>query len=229
MASAFDMSHSRCSDKKAQTIKDLDVVWDHFKTQPSSRPYSVYDTLLVDDSVHKAARQPFNHIGVSEYNVERRRSDLATTLNLPMKSASASFDTTLLALIGILDELKHEANVAKWIKECRIIPQELDADRNESTSTWYEDQTILQYWTEKGTTVAGRLGIAIEAGVITKWVRRHRDDYQHICSSGTSKAPKSLTLYYPFTLYPISDVCNLIRSQFNYIFSGFKRGEKVTN
>lgn len=174
------MSH-RYSDKKVQTIKDLDVVWDYFETQPSSRPYSVYDTILVDDSMHKAARQPFNHIGVSEYNLEKRRSDLATRLLSSHLAASASYDTTLLALIGILDELKHETNVAKWIKECQIIPQKLVADRNELTSTWYEDKAIMQYWTEKGISVAGRLGIAIEAGV-TNRVRRHYDDYHHICS-----------------------------------------------
>lgn len=187
MAPVFDVTHSRYSDKKAQTVKDLDVVWDYFKTQLPSRSYSVYDTILVDDSMHKAARQPFNHIGVSEYNLERRRSDMATTLLSPhssMKAISASYDTTLLALIGILDELKHEANVAKWIKECQTIPHGLVPDRNELTSTWYEDQTVMQYWTEKGTTVAGRLGIAIEAGV-TNRVRRQHDEYHRICSPRT--------------------------------------------
>lgn len=60
-------------------------------------------------------------------------------------------------LIGILDESEHETNVAK---ECRIIPQELVANRhNELTSTWYKDQIIMKYWTEKGITVPGQLGM----------------------------------------------------------------------
>ena len=63
-----------------QTIKDLDVVWDYFKPQPSLRPYSAYDTILVDDSMHKASRHIFNYISVSEDDLERCRSDLEMAL-----------------------------------------------------------------------------------------------------------------------------------------------------
>ncbi|KAF8635089.1 hypothetical protein AX15_000532 [Amanita polypyramis BW_CC] len=152
--------------RNVQTIKDLNTIWKYFGTQPSLQPFSVYDTVLVDDSMQKVALQPFNHICVKEYDLQMRRSDLATALisnHIPEPAASTSYDITLLALIGILEELKFVGNIAKWIKDGDIMPS-ISSDQQASL-TWYENRTIMQYWAEKGRTAADRLEITIEADV----------------------------------------------------------------
>jgi hypothetical protein len=112
--------------------------------------------------------------------------------HLSMNAASASYDTTLLALIGVLEELKHETNIAKWIKECRT---ELAVDCNGLSSAWYEDQTIIQYWTEKGIPAAGRLGIAIKDGVTNRVRRRRRLSSYMLTQNFQTIHPIPLTMF----------------------------------
>ena len=147
----------------------MNIVWNYFRTQPLQQPFSAYDTVLVDDSKQKAALQPFNHICVKEYDLQMRRSDLATALvsgQIPETTASVSYDMTLLALIGVLEELRFVGNIAKWMIDGGMIPSGLATSLNQQASSiWYENRAIMQYWAEKGRTAVGHLGITIEADV----------------------------------------------------------------
>jgi hypothetical protein len=91
---------SLITDRKVQTIKDLEKPWaaltpqspspksNHELQPPSSQTrtqtqtqtwtgHSAATTILLDDSHAKAARQPHNHLCVPEYTRARRNADLA--------------------------------------------------------------------------------------------------------------------------------------------------------
>ncbi|KAL5480207.1 hypothetical protein ACEPAI_1477 [Sanghuangporus weigelae] len=163
--------------RKAQTTKDLEKPWSAIPGD-----HSAQTTVLLDDSPRKARLQPFNHVCINEYSLERRDSDKAlkrrqlryeehekkvedlpvadiADAKLENKSAleerdghaeeelteiekarkkkkeekkkkrqevldamdsqrdeTSEYDSALLAIIGILDALKHESNVAGWIR-----------------------------------------------------------------------------------------------------------------
>ncbi|KAJ3750754.1 hypothetical protein DFH05DRAFT_1468466, partial [Lentinula detonsa] len=100
--------------------------------------HSAFSTLLLDDSPLKARMQPYNHICVPEYegnffkNVTRAGTGKRKRSRSPSPTASPRFrkkqkeldaenlsqhhDHILLAVIGLLDALQHESNVAAWIK-----------------------------------------------------------------------------------------------------------------
>ncbi|KIM53305.1 hypothetical protein SCLCIDRAFT_139237 [Scleroderma citrinum Foug A] len=142
---------------------------------PNSIAHSALTTLLLDDSPHKAALQPHNHVCIPEYDSTRRHSDLASLASKssdrpatkkgkkkdtqkepqemavpPLRpytsdpsvseapgmaladtpqSAEEPFDVTLLAVVGILDEVKHQSNVAAWIRAGGLWGSEGDAGR----------------------------------------------------------------------------------------------------
>jgi hypothetical protein len=78
--------HPSLTDRKVQTIKDLERSWAALTSQdpPSSSPpqtqtqtgHSAATTILLDDSHAKAARQLHNHLCVPEYTRARRNVDL---------------------------------------------------------------------------------------------------------------------------------------------------------
>ncbi len=189
--SHFELSHTPYSDKKVPTMKNLETVWNYFKikTEPSLPPYSAHNTILVDDSVEKAALQPYNHIYVRQYDFEQRRSDLSVTVFPAPSAPNVSHDATLLALIGMLEELKNEPNVPEWIQECPTAPRDLAADCNKPTASrkipWFEDRTIEHHWAEKGKIIAAKLGIDVEAGVSRTYVPVRPHDYVPILFAHT--------------------------------------------
>ena len=103
-----------------------------------------------------------------------------------MNAASASYDTTLLALIGVLEELNQRREMGRT---------ELAVDCNGLSSAWYEDQTIIQYWTEKGIPAAGRLGIAIKDGVTNRVRRRRRLSSYMLTQNFQTIHPIPLTMF----------------------------------
>jgi hypothetical protein len=74
------------TDRKVQTIKDLERPWAALTPQPPASPsasspqtwtgHSAATTILLDDSHTKAARQPYNHLCVPEYTRALRSVDL---------------------------------------------------------------------------------------------------------------------------------------------------------
>ncbi|KAL5512353.1 hypothetical protein ACEPAG_3345 [Sanghuangporus baumii] len=188
--------------RKAQTTKDLEKPWSAIPGD-----HSAQTTVLLDDSPRKARLQPFNHVCINEYSLERRDSDKAlkrrqrryeerekkvedlpvadiTDAKLENKSAleerdghageelkenekarkkkkeekkkkrqevldameekdsqlneMSEYDSALLAIIGILDALKHESNVAGWIRAGGLwaskTPPSLDSSTKEDVS-----------------------------------------------------------------------------------------------
>ncbi|KAG6373677.1 hypothetical protein JVT61DRAFT_6348 [Boletus reticuloceps] len=118
----------------------------HSAVSPQSRIiHSALTTLLLDDSPHKAVLQPYSHVCIPEYDSTRRQHDLrsflatrehkkgkrknqveATThstdpmipepLPLTELAEKESYDVILLAVIGILETMKLQSNVAGWIR-----------------------------------------------------------------------------------------------------------------
>ncbi|KAI6001915.1 hypothetical protein EDD15DRAFT_1561690 [Pisolithus albus] len=112
---------------------------------PNSTLHSALTTLLLDDSPHKAVLQPYNHVCIPEYDSPRRKLDLDAlavgraglrtesqsqleydpglgaegqdlTWSDDAQADTEPLDPTLLAVVGILDEIKHQSNVAGWIR-----------------------------------------------------------------------------------------------------------------
>lgn len=97
------------TDRKVQTIKDLEKPWAALTPRPASPPYSpsvaalpklqpsspkwaghsAATTILLDDSHAKAALQPHNHLCIQEYSRVQRNADLAA-LKLAQQRHSAS-------------------------------------------------------------------------------------------------------------------------------------------
>lgn len=97
------------TDRKVQTIKDLEKPWAALapgRSRSSSPPYSpsadarelppsspkwtghsAATTILLDDSHAKAALQPYNHLCVPEYSRAQRNSDLAVLQQAEQQSA----------------------------------------------------------------------------------------------------------------------------------------------
>lgn len=75
-----------------------------------------HDTILLDDSAHKARLQPNNHFSLPTYGAAELRTDaaaLVSTVDL------AHVDETLLAVIGILSEMCND-RVDEWTRSGRI-------------------------------------------------------------------------------------------------------------
>ncbi|KAF9456880.1 hypothetical protein BDZ94DRAFT_1176734 [Collybia nuda] len=83
-------------------------------------------------------------------------------------------DETLLAVIGILDVLKDESNVGKWIRSGGLFskassPSEhIIGDPVEDTTTktmWFEHINLMEVWASRGRNVLNELRIDITAGI----------------------------------------------------------------
>lgn len=157
-------------DQKSVTTKDLTKPWDlfasaispekHSAVPPHSQiVHSAFTTLLLDDSPHKAALQPYNHVCIPEYDSTRRQQDLRTfqatkelaegkadkkakqknqvetsahstdpmvpelspTDALSELAEKEPYDSILLAVIGILETVKLQSNVAGWVRKGRLL------------------------------------------------------------------------------------------------------------
>jgi hypothetical protein len=85
------------------------------------KQYSSLNTILLDDSVLKAHLQPYNHLLIPEYDAILRDKDMAALdeekkLNDPNDPRKFRFDRSLLAVIGVLDELSRQDSVCSWIR-----------------------------------------------------------------------------------------------------------------
>lgn len=99
-------------------------------------------------------------------NMTLSSSSTKTTLDAP--SSSSSFDSILLAVIGILDALKYQDNVSGWLKSGGILlcGVEQGPIGDEGKEVWFNAVHIVDWWTNKGREALGRLGIEPVAGVV---------------------------------------------------------------
>ncbi|KAJ6598297.1 hypothetical protein DFH09DRAFT_56582 [Mycena vulgaris] len=187
--------------RKTQTTKDLETPWAAFPT------HNARTTLLLDDSALKAHLHPHNHVCVREYLAETRAHDLmvwrSTLLagampEKPKKKAKSQpknpsgvsflsptkYDETLLAVVGILDTLKTQTDVAGWIRgggllanpaaevnteEAQppspdsLVPQM--AALNLAQELWFNSEAAVSHWVGQGVHALEALQIAVDAGI----------------------------------------------------------------
>ncbi|KDR71857.1 hypothetical protein GALMADRAFT_33842, partial [Galerina marginata CBS 339.88] len=99
----------------------------------------------------------------------RRASDEPAPVEAPIQ-----YDPTLLAVIGILDHLKHEENVASWMHSGGLLHAPTSASSSSSTPTldhtnkqklWFEHPTVLAYWASRGREALQQLELEVTSGV----------------------------------------------------------------
>jgi hypothetical protein len=182
-----------------QTFKDLRKVLTHLAEPDtgSSRPPRVFDekrVFLLDDSPLKAVNQPWNQLVVPEYDIkEFQASKEAIRLDDPLAEGSG-MDRALLAVIGILEELRTVGNIPAWVRGGGLMANQKDdidsavsrlsVDRDtevtmedlpshESFQHWHTVPSIFQYWVEKGMKALESRGIEVDHGLDNAGRRKH--------------------------------------------------------
>ncbi|KAJ7251113.1 hypothetical protein B0H12DRAFT_1018711 [Mycena haematopus] len=175
--------------KKTPTTKDLAKIWAAFPE------HSQQTTLLLDDSARKAHLHPHNHVCVLEYLQETRRHDLepdlVSAVDTPVNAPPAWFiysttryDETLLAVVGILETIKTQTNVAEWIQSGSLLargvreaivepPQPLSPDSlahqvanlNLAQELWFNSEVTMNHWVRQGMHALEALQIPVVAGI----------------------------------------------------------------
>ncbi|KAG6906183.1 hypothetical protein DXG01_015364 [Tephrocybe rancida] len=148
------------ADQDSRTFKDLGVIW---KELGRHHPHSLCTTLLMDDSYDKARLQPYNHIVVPEYDMVTRKRDV-TVLERTQKEGE-TYDDLLVCVIGILDKVKSEDNVACWVRQGELsLGKYLGAEAG--VEPWWADLEVKEHWREKGMGALDDMGIELEAAVV---------------------------------------------------------------
>ncbi|CAE6406643.1 unnamed protein product [Rhizoctonia solani] len=105
-------------DHNVRTTKDLRQLWLRMAQvhQGNGVIHGPRDTILLDDSIHKARLQPNNHLALPTYGSAELRADADTLV-----SGSKTVDESLIAVVGILSELR-TAGVAvdEWNRTGRV-------------------------------------------------------------------------------------------------------------
>ncbi|KAG7446609.1 uncharacterized protein BT62DRAFT_1005896 [Guyanagaster necrorhizus] len=137
--------------RKTRTTKDLSRIWEALGSSFNGKT-----TILLDDSPSKARLQPYNHICVEEYvNSARGAAEKEDDLVAKLDGLSLGVDgddETLLAVIGILDCIKGEDDVAEWVKGGG-----LSSGKIAEVLQWYTDPNILHDWAKLGKQALGAL------------------------------------------------------------------------
>ncbi|PFH46370.1 hypothetical protein AMATHDRAFT_70071 [Amanita thiersii Skay4041] len=86
------------------------------------------------------------------------------------------FDCTLLAVVGILDAIKQQSNVASWIRTGGLsevvagyrASEVMEAMSREGgrTPQWFDDERVVEYWVERGVRALETLGVGLDPGVM---------------------------------------------------------------
>lgn len=167
---------------KTPTVKDLRRPW---ISLPEPYSHSRRTTLLLDDSVDKAQQQPNNHICLTEYTAARRKLDCQTRLRVlqhsTMDIADPSYDSILLAMVGIIEAARNQPDVAKWlatgglrkidtqhnpISEYNATKGNQSTPLNDVSGLWFDDPDVLRFWTRRGQETLSKLDIPIIPGVV---------------------------------------------------------------
>ncbi|KIY51557.1 hypothetical protein FISHEDRAFT_36900 [Fistulina hepatica ATCC 64428] len=180
---------------KAQTTKNLAKPWAELSISEhvtSPQRHSASTTLLLDDSPLKARLQPWNHACIREYVEMQRQRDLEIMQAFSEEGESEfedavlslKYDETLLAVIGVLDALKHESNVASWLRKgglfhpggrMRGLTGPVDSHSRTSSPVspdcvepgklWFDDEPILNAWVLRGKAALRELDIPLTPGL----------------------------------------------------------------
>ncbi|WVQ94428.1 hypothetical protein IAU59_001507 [Kwoniella sp. CBS 9459] len=169
--------------RRVQTTKDLRKVLDHLQaTQPNtSEPAPLFDQktiMLLDDSPLKAIHQPFNQLVIPEFGHKEHIDSKRAISSLDSSAHGVApdldgLDQTLLAVVGVLDELKDVSNVPAWMRAGGLrLDEMMDEEVTLETlpshagfSHWFKDPPILKHWVEAGKVALQRRGIEIRHGI----------------------------------------------------------------
>ncbi|CAE6379289.1 unnamed protein product, partial [Rhizoctonia solani] len=105
-------------DHNVRTTKDLRQLWLRMAQvhQGNRIIHGPRDTMLLDDSIHKARLQPNNHLALPTYGSAELRADADALV-----SGSETVDESLIAVVGILSELRTtNVSVDEWNRTGRI-------------------------------------------------------------------------------------------------------------
>lgn len=183
-----------------QTFKDLRKVIEHFTDQGAetdegliklSPQYTEKEIILLDDSPLKAIHQPWNQIVITEYDKADHRitKDAVSRWEKGDLDALDALDDTLLAVIGILEEVRFVDNLPAWIRAGGLtLGREKETLTNgtaaedkalkgaEDTVTlkelpshadfahWYAIPEVKKHWVTKGKEALVRKDIALDHG-----------------------------------------------------------------
>ena len=144
--------------RKVEVIKDLDKIWSVLRYQASEtsseEKWSQKDTVLIDDSPHKAVLQPSNHLCIPEYTLSAGRAF--------SENRSTVEDTALLEVIGILEALREQSNISACLKEGAWVAKDGELKSQKD-------------WEAAGRATLDRLGIAAKSQYDEKWVVRAKE------------------------------------------------------
>jgi len=87
------------------TIKDLEFVFRDTEMRAKKGPWDASNTVLLDDSMKKAAYQPYNHICIPEF------------VPFSWGDGGGEKDEALREIAGYLEELRYQGHVARFIKQ----------------------------------------------------------------------------------------------------------------
>ncbi|KAK6906945.1 hypothetical protein I203_100934 [Kwoniella mangroviensis CBS 8507] len=172
--------------RKVQTTKDLRKVLDHLRHLSSDTNQPLWDfdekrIVLLDDSPLKAIYQPFNQLVIPEFGKDEYQNSKLAAFSPGLQEGS--LDQTLLAVIGILDELRYVNNVPFWIKSGGLLdpnglPLSVSVDSKEdkkiqlehlpthdSFTHWFSNKEIFDGWVEQGKIALKEKGIDIKHGI----------------------------------------------------------------
>lgn len=162
----------------------------------SSKPWNATNTILIDDSTYKARLQPFNHLLIPEFTpsdaeLPRYRQMQAScqgstvaTDDYPKEipeDGKKDLDCTLLAVIGMLETLSLQSNVASYMSSHAYTPEgseekpslpaeptprtqagRAQGDRAaEEIRSWWKDSQIRDFWVRRGEEACLELGISL--------------------------------------------------------------------
>ncbi|CAE6442567.1 hypothetical protein ACGC1H_007553 [Rhizoctonia solani] len=107
-------------DHNVRTTKDLRQLWLRLAQAQAQTQSGVMhgptNTILLDDSIHKARLQPNNHLALPTYGAAQLHADAGALV-----SGSESVDEALIAVVGILSELRAASiPVDEWNRTGRV-------------------------------------------------------------------------------------------------------------
>jgi hypothetical protein len=107
----------------------------------------------------------------------KAQQQLQSQLAIPTSSANgdaaslslATFDETLLAVIGILHAARLQSSIAGWLRAGALSLPSSSAERDGGGPgdgrTWYDDPVLVRAWASRGREAMRELGLKVEHGV----------------------------------------------------------------
>lgn len=105
---------------KVQVYKNLDIVWNDLivkQSAPDAAPWSMANTVLLDDSILKAKAQPYNLIHIPEFAEYEKPPAGTPNAGKLHKIWKEKEESIMMSTIDKLEQLKMQANVACLIRQ----------------------------------------------------------------------------------------------------------------